>query len=77
MDEAIKKKNFKEADALQKDVDGLEKKLEEEKELINSKIKSLLIDIADKQNIIDSLKNRKLTFKERLSGKIIMKDENK
>lgn len=30
--------------------------------------------IANKQNIIDSLKNRELTWKERFSGKIITKE---
>ncbi len=37
----------------------------------------LLIRNANKDNMIDSLKNRKLTFRERWSGEIITRDENK
>ena len=38
----------------------------------------MLVDCADKENTIDLLKNRKLTFKERWTGKIIEeKDEDK
>jgi hypothetical protein len=38
----------------------------------------ILVDCADKQNIIDLLKNRKLTIRERWTGKIIeKKDEDK
>jgi hypothetical protein len=38
----------------------------------------ILVDCADKENTIDLLKNRKLTFKERWTGKIIEeKDEDK
>jgi hypothetical protein len=40
-----------------------------EKEKLN-----LQIQLADKQNIIDSMKNRNLTLKERWSGKIILKE---
>ena len=37
-----------------------------------------LVKIADKENLINSMKSRNLTWKERLSGKIILKeDENK
>lgn len=34
----------------------------------------LLVKIADKDNLINSLQNRKLTFEERWSGKIILKE---
>jgi len=40
-------------------------------ELENTNLK---IQLADKQNVIDSMKNRNLTFKERWSGKIILKE---
>jgi len=51
-------------------------KLKEEVDFKGKKEQGLLIQITDKQNIIDSLKNRKLTFKERISGKITLKDED-
>jgi uncharacterized coiled-coil protein SlyX len=41
----------------------------QEKEKIN-----LQTQLADKQNVIDSMKNRNLTLKERWSGKIILKE---
>jgi hypothetical protein len=53
------------------------KKLKEKCSSDEIKYQKSLIDVTDKQNIIDSLRSRKLTLKERLSGKIIMKDENK
>jgi hypothetical protein len=37
----------------------------------------LLIQNANKDNIIDSIKNRKLTFRERWYGEIITKNESK
>ncbi len=40
-------------------------------ELENTNLK---IQLADKQNVIDSMKNRNLTIKERWSGKIILKE---
>lgn len=40
-----------------------------EKERLN-----LQTQLADKQNVIDSMKNRNLTLKERWSGKIILKE---
>ena len=53
------------------------KKMEEESESKDNEILRLKSQIANKEDIIHSLKNRKLTFKERFSGKIIMKDEDK
>ena len=53
------------------------KKLGEESSSNENKYQKSLVDVADKQNIIDSLKNRKLTWRERFSGKIITEDENK
>jgi hypothetical protein len=46
-------------------------KLERDKKLLENNIKNLKIKLADKQNQIDQFNNRKLTFKERLKGKII------
>lgn len=52
-------------------------------ENLESKVNSTEIDknnllsiIAIKQNEIDNMKKRDLTWKERLTGKIILKDEN-
>jgi hypothetical protein len=43
-------------------------------ESLNTEKNKLLSQVADKQNTIDSMRNRKLTIKERLSGKIILKE---
>lgn len=50
--------------------------LSENNDALKKEIQKLKAEIADKDNLINSLKNRKLTFKERFSGKIINKDEN-
>lgn len=56
------------------DIDTLKSQIE----VLNNSITSLQIQVADKDNIINSLENRKLTWKERLTGKIITeKNENK
>ena len=55
------------------DIDTLKSQIE----VLNNSITSLQIQVADKDNIINSLENRKLTWKERFTGKIITKeDEN-
>lgn len=54
-----------------------DKKFKEELNSKDNEINILKSQIASKEDIINSLRNRKLTFKERFSGKIIMKDENK
>lgn len=51
-------------------------KLTEEMELLKKEIFDLQKSCADKQNEIDLLRNRKLSIKERITGKIIHKDEN-
>jgi hypothetical protein len=53
------------------------KKLNEEIVDLEKKIENLQIQNAEKQNIIDFSKNRRLTIKERISGKIITKNEDK
>jgi hypothetical protein len=54
-------------------IQNLENKIKaSERERVN-----LQVELADKQNVIDSMKNRNLTFKERWKGKIILEDENK
>lgn len=58
------------------DYEGNLKQLVEKISTHESYVTDLLKQIADKQNIIDSMKSRKLTFKERWDGKIILKDEN-
>jgi hypothetical protein len=51
-------------------IQQLENKLKsEEANSLNLKIK-----LANTQNLVDSMKNRNLTFKERWSGKIILKE---
>lgn len=51
-------------------------KLSEEIDFLRNEIFELQKNCADKQNEIDLLRNRKLSIKERLTGKIIHKDEN-
>lgn len=52
--------------------------LENEKVLLNNTISQLSSRIVEKDDLITSLKNRDLTWKERWSGKIILtEDENK
>ena len=54
------------------------KKLEEELEARKKGEYDAQVKVADKDNLINSLKSRKLTWKERFSGKIILtEDENK
>jgi hypothetical protein len=54
------------------------KRLQDELEVKNKSEFDLQVKIADKDNLINSLKSRKLTWKERFSGKIILtEDENK
>lgn len=58
--------------------DGEIKRLNEQCDIIEGSKNELLIKIADKDNLINSLQSRELTWKERFSGKIILvKDENK
>ena len=54
------------------------KRLQEELEVVKKSEYDTQVKVADKDNLINSLKSRKLTWKERLSGKIILtEDENK
>lgn len=57
----------------------LEKVSEEYQSLLNSsnnEKNSLLAEVADFENKVHQLQQRKLTWKERIQGKIINKDEN-
>jgi hypothetical protein len=56
------------------DNEGDIKKLNSNIETLNNKINNLLVDNTNKDNLIVSMKDRKLTLKERLSGKIINKE---
>jgi hypothetical protein len=59
------------------DLEGKIRILEEKVNAQEREKTNLQIQLADSQNTIDSMKNRNLTFKERWSGKIILKeDEN-
>jgi hypothetical protein len=54
------------------------KRLQEELEVVKKSEYDTQVKVADKDNLINSLKSRKLTLKERFSGKIILtEDENK
>lgn len=54
------------------------KRLEEELENTKKNEYNAQVKVADRDNLIDSLKSRKLTWKERWSGKIILtEDENR
>lgn len=56
--------------------DGNSRNFDEELLKLKNYITNLQIDIVNKEDKILKLKNRKLTLKERFSGKIITKDEN-
>jgi hypothetical protein len=56
------------------DFEGKIQNLESKNKSQEVENKNLKIQLADKQNVIDSMKNRNLTFKERWSGKIILKE---
>jgi uncharacterized coiled-coil protein SlyX len=56
------------------DLEGKIKNLEEKFKAQEREKTNLQIQLADSQNIIDSMKHRNLTFKERWSGKIILKE---
>ena len=52
--------------------------LENEKVVLNNTISQLSLRVLEKDNLINSIRNRDLTWKERWSGKIILtEDENK
>jgi hypothetical protein len=51
--------------------DGTINRITEELESKSNKIDRLLFDCTNKDNIIESMKNRSLTWKERFTGKII------
>jgi predicted metal-dependent peptidase len=53
------------------------KKLTELSNGKDTKINQMLIEIANLQNQISSLKGRRLSMRERISGKIIYNNENK
>ena len=52
-------------------------RLSDEVDRLNELVTSIGLESREKDNIIDSMKNRRLTFKERFFGKIIQKDEDK
>lgn len=60
----------------QDDSEFIVKKMNDELEILKLQIFNEQIENANKQNIIDSLKKRKLTLKERITGKINSNDEN-
>lgn len=52
-------------------------KIEEQLEIKKKSEFDLQVELANKEDYILSIKNRNLTFKERWTGKIITKDENR
>ena len=52
------------------DSEGTIRKLNADINLLNTKINNISVENANKDNLINSLTSRKLTFKERWSGKI-------
>ena len=62
---------------LKTDLDGSKRQLDEQSNLHNRKVDSILAQKADIENKYNFLKVRKLSWKERFSGKIIInEDEN-
>lgn len=51
-------------------------KLDDRIKMLNNKIEELQIKVADSENVINSMKNRKLTWRERISGRIIEEKKN-
>lgn len=47
------------------------RKLSDQNQSLQNQLNSSLTEIASKQNVINELKSRKLSWKERISGKII------
>jgi hypothetical protein len=58
------------------DSEGTIRKLNTDINLLNNRINNLLVENTNKDNLVNSLKSRKLTFKERWSGKINNENEN-
>lgn len=58
------------------DSEGTIKKMKSEIDLLNNKINNFSKEINNKDDLINSLMNRKLTLMERISGKINNKNEN-
>jgi hypothetical protein len=58
------------------DSEGTIRKLNADINLLNTKINNISVENANKDNLINSLTSRKLTFKERWSGKINNENEN-
>jgi hypothetical protein len=54
----------------------LSQQKETDTDFLQNQINQLLAKIVEKDDIINELKQRKLTLKERIKGKIIHKDEN-
>jgi len=59
------------------DLEGEVKKLKEELGYKDNKIESLMIEGAKKDDLLSSLKNKKLSWKERISGKINKDNEDR
>lgn len=61
-------------DRLSVDLEGKIKDLEEKIKVQEREKTNLQIQLAESQNVIHSMEHRNLTFKERWSGKIILKE---
>lgn len=58
------------------DLQGKVKDIEEKLVGKDNEIIQTQIKVADKENLINQMKSRKLTWKERIKGKIILKEDN-
>jgi len=64
-------------DRIKNDKDSEIEELKNQVNEKNNQIMFLQMQNVEKEDLINSMKNRKLTWKERFSGKIITKEENK
>ncbi len=58
------------------DNEGVIENLNDKINSLNTSVTNLQVENANKENTIDGLKNRKLTWKERFSGRIIKNENN-
>ena len=64
--------SFGKSESKKIEYEGEIKKLSDELDMKKNETNSLMVKCADKDNIIESIKSRKLTIWERISGKIII-----
>ncbi len=55
--------------------DGVIKRIHDDNDYLNNEIANLKATIKEKEDLIESLKNKKLSYRERFSGKIIINND--